>query len=179
MPKTLSVSLSRFRALQKFRACCIPQDLVPCFSNQLRAKAFTSRTCRSFGGPLPHQQADKTQSSPETINLLKIHISIISSTQYYSHFRELILHFRANSSRVTQRCAEVLHLSTSMAYQTLIVALSGRINQIYEIGDFFLLSHTIIALRYKALPPRVYLHPHIICFVEFCIFAKFSLFWSF
>ncbi len=170
MPKALSVSLSHFRALQKFRACCIPQDLVPCFSNQLRAKAFTSRTCRSFGGPLPHQQADKTQSSPETINLLKTHISIMSSIQYYSHFRELILYFRANSSRVTQRCAEGLPLSTSMAYQTLIVALSGRIDQIYinRIGDFFLLSHTIkLHLDINPALQHVHLYPHIISFVEF------------
>lgn len=87
----------------------------------------------------------------------------MSSIQYYSHFRELILYFRANSSRVTQRCAEGLPLSTSMAYQTLIVALSGRIDQIYlELTDFFLLSHTIkLHLDINRALQRVSLHPHI------------------
>ena len=66
------VATSDFRPLRTIPNCCLPQEYRPCLSPIVADHPLRPATRRSLGKPLPHQQADRTQTLPKPPEFLCI-----------------------------------------------------------------------------------------------------------
>ena len=62
-------------------------------------------TYHCLGGPLPHQQANRTQSSPAAFLFIKHHMRGLDYIRFYQSFPSVIPDCRASSLRVTHPSA--------------------------------------------------------------------------